>query len=273
MHNRLLISDDSLYQSGVSLGLVIAALVLLNGCGAETYEQRLKETSQYFSYQDTRNQALSSFWSAPSVELKVPIEFQQISAPPKKPASKDGEAESPEPENIVDPRQPDYADLFLPGLEGAWRCEVPVDVNDETEERPAYLYVLSNASLLKEKQMDAALNFFEDVNNQIARSFNQFIKNEEFKTERFPQGKGYTDPKPYNVGTFEPETPIEEIPYQFVIYQTENGNNQVVILLVIPKNMTNRSKIKEHMDYSLETVNVTSPQSGNSRSGSGSTKF
>ncbi|MCA9014285.1 MAG: hypothetical protein KDA77_03030 [Planctomycetaceae bacterium] len=252
-------------------------VLLLNGCGAETYEQRLKETTQYFTYVDIRNQALSDKWSSPSINMRIPVEFKQINAPPAAPVvpSEDSESAAPEPVPTVDPRQPDYVALVLPGLEGAWRADVPVDLENETVDRPAYLYVLSNYGLLKKKKMDEALNFFADVNNQIATTFNQPIKNEEFKAERFPRTTGYSEPKPFNLGIFEPEMPIDGVQYQFQIYQTESGNNQAVILLVAPKNIAGNSKIKEHLDFSLETVNLVSPQSGNGQPNpaSGSTKF
>lgn len=277
MRNNILICVHCPQKVAVIGCLLLTATLLLNGCGAETYEQRLKETAKYFTYQDTRNQALSAQWSSPSVSLRVPIEFEQINAPPAVPvaASEDSEAEVPEATPTVDPRQPDYADLVLPGLEGAWRVEVPVDLENETVDRPAYLYVLSNYNLLKEKNMDDALHFFEHVNNQIASAFNQFINIEDFKTESFPRGKGYIEPKSFNVGVFEPEMPIDGVPYQFQISQVESGNNQLVILLVAPKNITGRSQIKEHMDFSLETVEFVSPQSGSGRSDSAarSSKF
>lgn len=277
MQNKLIICNEWPNKFGVPGSLLLAAILLLSGCGAETYEQRLNETSQYFAYLDTRNQALSDKWSSASISLRVPVEFKQISAPRVAPVatSEDSEAVVPESAPTVDPRQPDYVDLVLPGLEGAWRVDVPVDLENESVDRPAYLYVLSNDSLLKEKRMDEALNFFNDVNTQIASTFNQFINNEDFKTERFPQGKGYTEPKSFNVGIFEPEMPIDEVPYQFQIYQIERGNNQLVILLVIPQKTAANSKIKEHLDFSLETVNIVSPQSRNGKpnSASGSTKF
>ncbi|WP_339732555.1 hypothetical protein [uncultured Gimesia sp.] len=277
MQNKLLICNHCSQRIRGYGSLLLTAVLLLNGCGTETYEQRLNETTQFFAYQDVRNQALSNTWSSPSVSMRVPIEFKQISAPPAAPAaaSDNSEATIPEPDSTIDPRQPDYVDLILPGLEGAWRVEVPVDLENEIVDRPAYLYVLSNNSLLKEKNMDEALIFFEDVNNQIASTFNQFINNEEFKTERFPQGKGYIEPKSFNVGLLEPEMPIDGVPYEFQIYQVERGDNQVVILLVIPKNMTGRSNIKEHLDFSLETVDIVSPKSGSGRSNSAaeSTKF
>lgn len=277
MQNKLKTSDEWSQRFGVPGSLLLTATLLLSGCGTETYDQRLKETTQYFAYLDTRNQALSDKWSSPSASLRVPVEFKLINAPPPAAVttSEDSEAAVPEPAPTVDPRQPDYVDLVLPGLEGAWRVDVPVDLEDETVDLPAYLYVLSNYSLLKEKRMDEALNFFNDVNTQIAGTFNQFINNEDFKIERFPPGKGYTEPKSFNFVEFKPEMPIKEVPYLFQIYQIESGNNQLVILLVIPQKTSASSKIKEHLKFSLETVNIVSPQSGSGQpnSASGSTKF
>ncbi|QDT79102.1 hypothetical protein Mal35_25560 [Gimesia maris] len=258
MQDTLFRFDLEHFTGTVRILLLSTVLILFHGCGAETYEKRLNETSKYFAYVDTRNQALSGFWSSPTIKMRVPLEFQQMEAPknPVASASDESESPAPEPAPTIDPRQPDYADLVLPGLEGAWRAEVPVDQEQDRVEHPAYLYVLSNQSLLKEKREKEALDFFNSVNNQIAHTFDQFLNPEIFKSERYPKGKGYSNPKSFLVGTFVPEMPINGVPYQFQIYLSESGNQQVVILLVIPQNIARASKLKEQMDYSLETVEI-----------------
>ncbi len=267
------------HRKGISatVFLFLTAALFLNGCGSETYEQRLDETAKYWAYVDLRNQALSNNWSSPTVNLRAPIEFELINAPVSAPVANPEETESanPEPEETIDPRQPDYIDLVLPGLEGAWRVEVPVDLENETVDLPGYLYVLSNHTLLKEKMMDEAFGFHDEVNNQIAGAFDEFLNMEDFKTEKYPKGRGYSNPKSYLVGTFEPETEINGALYQFKLYLAESGNNKVVILLALPKNISRGSKLDEHMDYSLETVEIVSPQSGGGRNNSsaGSSKF
>lgn len=267
--DRLFKFDPDSFRGTVRILLLSPVLILLPGCGAETYEQRLQETAQYFAYVDSRNQALSGSWTSPTITMRVPIEFRQMEDPKVssvEPSADESESPAPEPVPTIDPRQPDYADLVLPGLEGAWRAEVPVDLENEATERPAYLYVLSNQSLLKEKQTEQALNFFNIVNNQIATTFDQFLNPDDFKSERYPDGKGYSNPKSFTVGTFEPETPIDGVPYQFQIYLTESGNRQVVILLVIPKNIARGSKLQEQMGYSLETVEFVKSSSSQSPS-------
>lgn len=263
MQDTLFKFDLRYFRGTVQFLLLSTGLTLFHGCGTETYEKRLNETSQYFAYVDTRNQSLSGVWSSPTIKMRVPLEFQQMEAPkiPVAAASDEAEAPAPEPTPVIDPRQPDYADLVLPGLEGAWRVEVPVDLKNESVERPAYLYVLSNHTLLKEKQTEEALNFFNNVNNQIANTFDQFLNTEDFQSERFPKEKGYSTPKSFTAGTFVPEMPIDGVPYQFQIYLSESGKRQVVILLVIPQNIARESKLKEQMDYSLETVDFINSRS------------
>ncbi|QDU09158.1 hypothetical protein [Gimesia aquarii] len=286
MPTRSLNSEIHLKNSSAPVILLLITIFLLNGCGSETYEQRLKETVKYFEYVDVRNQALSGIWSAPTIKMRIPIEFTQLEAPKKAPVTTSEEAPpeetSPETVETIDTRQPDYIDLELPGLEGAWRGEVPVDLDNEIVDRPAYLYVLSNNYLIKEKNMDEASDFHNKVLGAIAGTFNQFLNPdnqflnlEEFTSERFPQGKGYTKAKSFLVGKFEPETQIEGVDYQFRIYLDESEKNQVVILLVIPKNISRGSKLNEHMDYSLETVDITSPQNsrGGQNSSSGRSSF
>tara|TARA_R110002095_G_scaffold196031_1_gene174804 strand:+ start:2183 stop:3016 length:834 start_codon:yes stop_codon:yes gene_type:complete len=272
MQHNFLTCDHCLQKIGGPVILLLTAVLIFNGCGTDTYEQRLKETEQYFAYVDARNKALSGNWSSPTVKMRIPVEFKQISAPT--PAvtttSEESEPADPEPSQAVDPRQPDYINLILPGLEGAWRADVPVDQDNETVERPAYLYVLSNHYLLQEKNMDAALNFYKDVENQFLVTFNEFLNADKITTERFPKGKGYSEAKSFQVGTIEPETQIAGIPYEFQIYLIEKGNNKVVILLVIPKNIARESKLKDHMDFSLETVDIESPRSGGGQPSSSS---
>lgn len=276
MQDRLLNSDLSVNRFVAPVLFLVPALFFLSGCGTETYEQRLKETAQYFAYADTRNQGLSENWSSPTIKMKAPVELKLLSPPVAAPAtdSEDPAATEPEPTQTIDPRQPDYIDLVLPGLEGAWSVELPVDLDNESVDRPAYLYVLSNHYLLKEKRMDEAVNFQSDVLSEIERAFNIYLEPENFTTERFPRGKGYSVAKDFLFTSFQPETQIAGIDYQFDIYQAESGNNQVIILLVVPKNIGLDSKLKEHMDYSLETVDIIAPQSrGGQNSASGRSKF
>lgn len=281
MKNRFLNFEHHSWKIGFSGFLLLTVSCVLNGCGSETYEQRLKETAKYFEYVDIRNQALANSWSAPTVSLRTPAEFKQINAPipesttdSEDPNSEEAEAVDPEPTQTVDPRQPDYVDLVLPGLEGAWRVEVPVEMENDTEDHPAYLYVLSNHYLLKEKLTDEALGFHDEINNQIAGAFNHALNIEEFTTEKYPQEKGYSVPKSYLVGSFEPETEINGVPYQIKLYLAEAGDNKVALLLVIPKNVSGRAKLSDHMDFSLETVEIVSPRGGGrNNSSSGSNKF
>lgn len=280
MQSRLVNSNLSLNKIIVPIVFTLPALFLFNGCGTETYEQRLNETAQYFAYTDKRNQALSNVWSSPAgnptVKMRVPVEFKLMNAPTVAPESDPEEPATTEtePTEIIDPRQPDYIDIKLPGLEGAWNVELPVDLENESVDRPAYLYVLSNHKLLQEKRMDEALNFRSDVLAEIERAFNVYLDPDEFTIEQFPQGKGYIAPKEYEFGTFQPEEQIAGVDYQVDFYQAESGNNQVIILLVLPKNVNHGSKLKEHMDYSLETVEILSPQSGGGgQNASGSNTF
>jgi hypothetical protein len=264
---------------GMSLPVLasLTTVVLCSGCGSETYDQRLDETVQYFAYVDTRNQALAGTWSSPTIQFRPPLDFQEIQATQSVATAttdgENGEAESAAPVQSIDPRQPDYADLKLPGLDGAWRTEVPVDADNETVDRPAYLYVLSNYSLLKNKEKEAALNFFGEVNNQIASTFNQFLNTDDFVTERFPRSKGYTEPKSFTYGTFTPEMPIDGVPYEIQIYLSESGDNQAVVLIVLPQNTLRKSKLQDQIDYSLETFDLHSAQDGSGGSAPQSTQF
>ncbi len=245
--------------------LCLNLAILCSGCGAETYEQRLNETEQYFAYLHKRNQALAGTWSAPSIHFRPPLDFQEISAaaPAAVPAGENGEAEPVEPTQTIDPRQPDFADLKLPGLEGAWRTEVPVDLENETVDRPAYLYVLCNYSLLQNEEQEAAGNFLNEVNYQLSTTFDKDLNTEDFVTERFPRKRGYIKSKDFTFENFKPEMPIDGAPYEIQIYLTESGEYQAAILAFIPQNMVRQSKLQEQIDFSLETFELQPPQRGN----------
>lgn len=276
MKNRISTILSRSSNANLPVLFCLATVVLCSGCGAETYDQRLNETVKYFAYVDTRNQALSGTWSSPSIDFRPPLDFEEIQntqAVPTTPAE-NGEAEPAQADQTIDSRQPDYIDLKLPGLEGAWRTEVPVDLENETVDRPAYLYVLSNDFLLKAKEKEAAQNFFGEVNNQLATAFNQFVNNEDFVSEEFPRGKGYTEPKAFSYNKFIPEMPIDGVPYEIQIYLAESGDEQAVVLVVLPQNMVRKSKLQEQIDYSLETFNLHSTQNDNGGGDAGpSTQF
>ncbi|QDT27080.1 hypothetical protein Enr10x_23940 [Gimesia panareensis] len=279
MKYRLFSNGLRVHSVSLPVLFCLTSAVLCSGCGSETYEKRLNETAQYFAYLDVRNQALSGAWSSPTIHFRPPLDFQEIradlpaAAPKEENADTDTEAAPAQPDQSIDPRQPDYIDLKLPGLEGAWRTEVPVDLENETVDRPAYLYVLSNYSLLKAKEKEAAANFFSDVNNQLSTTFGQFLNTEDFVTERFPHGKGYINPKSFTYGVLTPEMPIDGVPYEVQIYLSEANDNQAVILVVLPKEMAHKSKLQKQIEYSLETFELQSPQGGGDGGTRESTQF
>src|SRR5580704_3339263 len=138
-------------------GLIVAAVAA--GCGREAYEHRLDESKRYFSYLDKLNQNLSPPWVGNGLKLRVPKQFQVIAPPKPKPKKepkngkappKDPVAEDP-PVQDRDPRQPTFADLTFPGLQGAFTTQLSVGGKGRES---GYLYVLTNNDLLGKKGSD-----------------------------------------------------------------------------------------------------------------------
>ena len=129
------------------------------GCGRATYLERLDETRRYFDYEDRLNQSLTTVaWAGKSFQLRVPKQFRPITA--KANSSEDR-----------DPRQPTFADLELPGLQGAWEASFPL-TGGENKKIPGWLYLCSNFDLLAKKSDEGkAAGFNGDLLHTVAKAW------------------------------------------------------------------------------------------------------
>ena len=146
------------------LGLLLAAG--LAGCGRETYLERFDETKRYFAYEDKLNQYLTRVaWAGKSFQLRVPKQFQPIATKTTKKGEEAAEEER-------DPRQPKFAELEFPGLQGAWQANFPLTGGAGSGE--GYLYLCSNYDLLAKKGDEVkAKTFNADVIQRVATAFGQ----------------------------------------------------------------------------------------------------
>lgn len=247
------------------LGCTLA--VGLAGCGAEQYEIRLKQTRDYYNYLERIEQNLAPKWSDGRVVemIRVPKQFTPIPAPvPTK--NEDGTEEPP----AVDPRQPDYLNLVFPTnqLIGVWEAPFTVDVaGGATDTRKGYIYVLSNYWMLLGEDPAAALKFGGDVVQLVGDALDDHLppdKLENPPTELHPKPGGYLPQSSYSLFTFQPK-PItlrstereSTVNYTFTMYGKQNGNIQVIVLVVLPESISSREKLVERIPMMLDQFHIT----------------
>jgi hypothetical protein len=166
----------------------LAALLLLAsaGCGAGTYEARLRENSiPYFELREQQGKNLGSQWTSANIRFTPPAEFKEVRAP--------SDADEKRKGRDADPRQPKFLEAPLPGLLGVWRADIPVgsrvppsfadegDAEDEdnaasdsdaeadVRTEPAYIFLLSNLGI-GEKDSLASTSFDALALNRVALS-------------------------------------------------------------------------------------------------------
>jgi hypothetical protein len=237
------------------IGACVVVLAVSAGCGVDTYEYRLGETRRYYAYQEHLNRVLGPYWSGVGVELRVPKQFNMIPAPGP---PKDKDAPPPR-----DPRQPTFAQLDLPGLQGAWEASLPLSASGGRA--PGYLYVLSNAYLImdgapKEKQAD----FNRDVLETIAKAIGQQVPElEKLQTVQRPKHgvEAYVVPVKYKMVNPDWPTTVNDKEYRIQVYAyaRTKPDSQVAIILVVPQDLNPAERLDRAMDLCLETLVVRPP--------------
>lgn len=245
------------FHRGRCLGWVLVAVVCgpLCGCGYHVYEQRLAQTVKYFEYLEKVNQNLAPEWRGPGVSIRVPIQFQPISATD----TEEGQS-----------RQPEYLDVRLPGLLEAWTCKVHVDGVDG--EVPCYMYLLSNQHLLANDEAAAA-----EFQNEVLRRLFPAIRfpipeASDWTQETHPRGQAFVEPKEYYAISVTPNMTFYGTFMDFHLYEHVNDNSdmQVTLLFVIPQGVDARSKIYQRIPMCLETLVVSGRETSRRRRGGSS---
>ena len=238
------------------LFLLAAGSALVAGCGSQTYERRLNETKKYFDYVDQVNSSLGAPWEEWGIKFRAPREFELIDPPPEPEVDENGDPnESFTPQ--FDPRQPDYVDLVLPGLVGAWQAAV--DVADEDEPRAAFAYVLSNHYLWLQRETDPSIeptDFHFDVLQKIASALGEpppADDDDRWSEGRFPPGIGYKAQK--RVDLIELGNVIGGVAMNFSIYIYQVNDIQVAVLFVIPQELDR--PMQTAIDFSMEWLEVS----------------
>ena len=234
-------------------GLVL--VLTITGCGLEVYEQRLAATQRYYSYLDRIDQNLAPAWRNPPIdEIRVPKNFKEIPAPqPEK--NPDGSLEV----SAIDPRQPDYLNFTVEGLLAAWRSDVEVFVDGARLTKPAYLYAASNSALFLADQIEGATKFSTNfVINSAAALQAPIPDPKNHGRLELPKGDDkFVQKQSFDHVILNSELPIHDSRYTFEIYSTQQADNQVVVMLVVPVGMEPSSKISERMQLTLESLKVS----------------
>jgi hypothetical protein len=190
-------------------------------------------------------------WSGNGVEIRVPKQFQPIT-----PKTKEGEAHQER-----DPRQPVFADLELPGLQGAWQANFPLTGNEGNG--VAWLYLCSNSEFLAKKGDEAkAMTFNSEVIQRIATAVGQQVQ---------PIGKlplyevppkteeAFVDRRKYHV--LSPGIPAiyndKSYRVRIFAYKKEKSPAQISLIYMLPDNIVQASVLDRAIDLSLETLSLS----------------
>lgn len=271
--------------------LALGAL-LLAGCGAEAYENRIGNTRLMFAHMELVNENLQGTWSDPEtgVRLRAPRQFVMLPPPVKaeadpaaqkqKPAEGEAMEEEEEgEEETPDDRQPNYINLGLPGLRGAFRAPVKmIAEKNAAAEGEAFLYVLSNHDLA-DKPEDAK-EFEQEFIKVLTETLHVAVDvDKDWREEKFPPGdpatNGFVRPVKYRNVTVTPTEDIAGYARQFSVYMYQQGDIQVIVLFVLPADTDASENFTKRIPLCLETLAVTGdklslPMKGGPPAGAGS---
>ncbi|MDP1795856.1 MAG: hypothetical protein Q8K78_00160, partial [Planctomycetaceae bacterium] len=237
---------------------VFGCLLAISGCGLQNYEKRLEETKKYYAYLEKIDTNLAPAWKeGPIEELRVPMQFRPIRKPaPVKNA--EGETE----DNPVDPRQPNYISLELPGLLGAWEAPFDIVVDGKKQPRKGYIYVVSNYSMFNTELASQAPDFMRTLLGTISDRLSlppvDLAKGER---EQYPKIKAdaYTAQNTYDVYRFKSdELLVDGVPYTIDAYTTLQKELQVDVLVVMPVGIDSQAKMIERVALMLERLKIDS---------------
>lgn len=241
-----------------------AALLVIIGCGYDTYEQRLSESVKYFQYVDKLNQNLARAYTGNAVkQLRVPIQFRQIPAPPPQPLDDQGNAVgAPE----ADRRQPDYIRIEFPGLEAAWEADFQVTVDNMASSRKGYIYLTSNFAMFATPEAPQASQFIQMVLDATTdglrvppeRADGPHTAGRPFPNGR-PQNELYFPLNTYDIFNLKPESLIDNAQYTFDVYVIKNqdlSELKLAVVVVLPVGIDSRANIADRVNLMLETAQV-----------------
>ena len=245
------------------LGSLAASSLFAIGCGADTYDARLKETKEYFEYLDKVNTALGSkVVPFDGVEIRVPKPFVQI-LPPAAPA--EGESsEQPADPNDDPNRLGGHPNVRLEGVLASWRASVGLEPSGDGT---AYLHLLSNLPRWVEKQSNndiEPLQYRRDLINLLSSNEAYGVVAETVDNpwpwEPVQKLSKYVGKKRIESIPLAPEEQsVPEIQrVNAIFYWMEAKDVHVGLLLIYPRAMDARLKLEERLKHTWETLKVPS---------------
>ena len=244
--------------------LAVAAAVLLSaGCGQNEYESRLAQTADYFSHVNRLNANLKSAVGFGGLQLRLPLQFDPL---------------ADDPDTEVDETQPYFLDLELPGLVGAYRAPVLVDVDGQDEEHPAFLYVMSNGPELSARasgdQSVDPLTLTDRILEAVQTAFGVVLPpgadgdgvqpNVRYP-ERLPRIAVYDTTTDYTAVRLVPAEPFGSfaIPMEYTLYAAAGpGDQQVALMLAAPEQPVPSDELRKRVTMMLETARIDAPSGG-----------
>jgi hypothetical protein len=216
-------------------------LLLVSGCGSEDYQDRLDTTSRYFASLELQDSNLHGAWTdaATTISLRVPKQFAELPGPAPAPTDGSANTESQDEEEGPDPRQPGFLTVPLPGLRAAFRANVSVvGDNGRSANGAGYLYVLSNHHLAGNLEM--AAKFESETIDLLAAALNEV----ELEPEEQPDEMA----REFGVAT------------RFSLYSHADGDVQVILLWVLPRDLDTSEKMAVRRPLCLESLKIGQPQ-------------
>lgn len=261
MSRSLLPNDCSSLDRRTFLAGLAGTSLFAIGCGAETYESRLRQTTEYFAYLEKVNTALGPK-TVPfdGVEIRIPKPFEPI-VPPRVPV--EGEtSEQPLDPNDDPTRLGYHPEVRLEGVLASWRAKVDLDPSGDGM---AYLHLLSNLPRWVEKQTNndiEPLHYRTDLTNVLANAYNVQADSTDSPwpwtqigsrdDDRFRSFSKYiTKRRVEYIDIPPPEQPINAI-----LCWMEVKDVHVGMLLVYPRAMDSRLKLEDRLKHTLETLKV-----------------
>ncbi len=272
---------------------IIVLVGTLSGCGAKAYEERLETTSAYYDYIDRLNQNLGPQFFETGVSMRVPKQFVLVPAPPKRPrkpvkpnpaAGGTVAEQATEPEEIKDPRQPDFIDVELPGLIGAWKADLETvggaGGSTQSAAHPGHIYLLSNYEYWRTFKTERAtinpVEFHDEVMKRLTGAFNIVIEKRargtatdrinKWFTETVPQKKDerFAPKKEITTITLVPSAEQEQEGFQreYQVYLFANGDIKIALIYALPRNVSTGEDLLDRILFSLQTLNVSAEKPG-----------
>lgn len=238
-------------HAAIMLSVVVACIVSA-GCGSRKYEERLGATVTFFDHMHLLNKQLKEPFrdQESNIQIRPPRGFAVVPAP-KPMENEEGELVWPE----LDDRQPVFLDADLPGMIAAWKLKVTADLKNESASAEAHMLIFSNLGPLPEGGIPA---YSVETLGMIGRELGVDLTEGSLHDESFPKNssEGFVPQVFYKARTITSERLIDGLTTEFSIYLYRNGDDQVFVMFVMPKNVSGRGSLLDQIELSLQTLKV-----------------